>query len=138
VVFVQARPRPSCDGMPRSAVDAGLADVVAPAEQLPGRIIDYLKHAPLARSPIHPGRTRPRAPWRRCLSCPDPDRHDFSPYKKSTIYRRVERRMGLAQIDKIANLCPVSRENPQEMSCLSKELLIGVTVFFPRLPPGSN
>jgi two-component system CheB/CheR fusion protein len=38
VVFVQAPASAKFDGMPRSAIDAGLADVVAPAEELPGRI----------------------------------------------------------------------------------------------------
>jgi hypothetical protein len=60
--------------------------------------------------------------------------HDFSPYKKSTIYRRVERRMGLHQIDKIATYVRFLRENPQEIELLFKELLIGVTSFF-RDPP---
>src|SRR3989339_337151 len=44
VVFVQLPSSAKFDGMPRSAIDAGLADVVAPVEELPGRIIAYLKH----------------------------------------------------------------------------------------------
>jgi hypothetical protein len=47
VVFVQAPATAKFDGMPRSAVDAGLADVIAPVEELPGRIFAYLQHAPL-------------------------------------------------------------------------------------------
>ncbi len=37
--------------MPRSAIDAGLADVVAPVEELPGKIIAFLQHAPLIAEP---------------------------------------------------------------------------------------
>ena len=55
---------------------------------------------------------------------------DFSLYKKSTISRRVERRMGLHQIAKIADYVRYLRENPQESELLFKELLIGVTSFF--------
>src|SRR6202044_934152 len=51
-------------------------------------------------------------------------------YKKSTISRRVERRMGLHQITKIADYVRYLRENPQESELLFKELLIGVTSFF--------
>ncbi len=40
-------PRRNSTGMPRMAIDAGLADVVAPAEELPGKIIAHLKHLPL-------------------------------------------------------------------------------------------
>ena len=56
--------------------------------------------------------------------------HDFSLYKKTTVYRRIERRMGIHQIDKIADYVRYLRENPQEMELLFKELLIGVTSFF--------
>ena len=46
-VFVQTPTSAKFDSMPRMAIEAGLADVVAPAEQLPDKIIDYLKHSPL-------------------------------------------------------------------------------------------
>src|SRR6202043_2298656 len=45
VALVQEPASAKFDSMPRSAVDAGLADLVAPVEDLPGKIIDYLRHA---------------------------------------------------------------------------------------------
>ena len=45
--FVQAPDSAKFDGMPRSAIDAGLADVVAPVEELPARIAAYRQHVPL-------------------------------------------------------------------------------------------
>src|SRR6185503_4892680 len=56
--------------------------------------------------------------------------HDFSLYKKNTFARRVERRMGIHQIDKIADYVRYLQENSQELDLLFKELLIGVTNFF--------
>jgi two-component system CheB/CheR fusion protein len=56
--------------------------------------------------------------------------HDFSQYKRSTVYRRIERRMGLHQIDGIAGYLRYMQESPQETTLLFKELLIGVTNFF--------
>jgi hypothetical protein len=47
VVLVQDPATAKFDGMPRSAIDAGLADIVAPVEDLPGRIVAYLKRTPL-------------------------------------------------------------------------------------------
>src|SRR5450631_1567123 len=44
VVLVQEPASAKFDSMPRSAIEAGLADMVAPAEDLPGKIIDYLRH----------------------------------------------------------------------------------------------
>ena len=57
--------------------------------------------------------------------------HDFSLYKKTTVYRRIERRMGVHQIDGSPDYVALScKENPQEVDLLFKELLIGVTSFF--------
>ena len=56
--------------------------------------------------------------------------HDFSLYKKNTVYRRIERRMGIHQIDRIAAYVRYLQENSQEVELLFKELLIGVTSFF--------
>jgi chemotaxis methyl-accepting protein methylase len=56
--------------------------------------------------------------------------HDFSFYKRNTVYRRIERRMGLHQLDNIADYVKLLRESPQETQLLFNELLIGVTSFF--------
>jgi two-component system CheB/CheR fusion protein len=48
--FVQDPASAKFDGMPRSAIEAGLADIVAPAEALPQRIVSYL-HTPLLGAP---------------------------------------------------------------------------------------
>ena len=47
VVLVQEPATAKFDSMPRSAIDAGLADIVAPAEELPGKILAYLQRTPL-------------------------------------------------------------------------------------------
>src|SRR4051794_12124966 len=39
------------DGMPRSAIVSGLADIVARVEELPAKIIAYLKRTPLPHAP---------------------------------------------------------------------------------------
>ncbi len=54
----------------------------------------------------------------------------FSLYKKSTLSRRIERRMGLHKIKKVTDYVRYLRENSQESNLLFKELLIGVTSFF--------
>lgn len=47
VVLVQEPTTAKFDSMPRSAIDAGLADIVAPAGELPEKIQAYLKRTPL-------------------------------------------------------------------------------------------
>ena len=51
-------------------------------------------------------------------------------YKQNTFYRRIERRMGIHQIDRIGDYVRYLQENSQELDLLFKELLIGVTSFF--------
>src|SRR5208282_3909352 len=46
VVLVQEPATAKFDSMPRSAIDAGLADIVAPADELPGKILAYLQRTP--------------------------------------------------------------------------------------------
>ena len=131
VVFVQALASAKFDAMPRSVIDAGLADVVAPVEELAGKIGAYLAHAPVTKSrdqPL-PGKTLSGVE-KVCVLLRSQTGHDFSLYKHSTVYRRIERRMGLHQIDGIADYVRYLQESPQETQLLFKELLIGVTSFF--------
>jgi len=131
VVFVQDPATAKFDGMPRSAVDAGLADVVAPVEALPGRIIAYLHHVPLMAKPGLAEEDKGHSAFEKVvILLRSQTGHDFSLYKKNTIYRRIERRMGIHQIDRLTNYVRFLQENPQERELLFKELLIGITSFF--------
>ena len=131
LVLVQDPASAKFDSMPKSAVEAGLADIVAPVEELPGKILSYLSHA------LKITRTEPSlelkdqsALEKVLILLRSKTGHDFSMYKKSTVYRRVERRMGIHQIDRIANYSRYLQANPQEVELLFNELLIGVTSFF--------
>jgi len=131
-VFVQSTASAKFDGMPHSAIDAGLADVVAPVEELPGKIIAYLRHVPLlcVKTDLNQPANNQSALEKVVIILRAQTGHDFSLYKKNTIYRRIERRMGLHQLAKIADYVRFLREHPTEIALLFKELLIGVTSFF--------
>ncbi len=131
-VFVQDPASAKFDGMPRSAIDSGLADVVAPVNELPARIISYLQHVPRLTAKTEPEREEKNLSGleKVVLLLRAQTGHDFSAYKKSTMYRRIERRMGLHQLALIADYVHYLRENPHEATLLYKELLIGVTNFF--------
>ncbi len=130
-VFVQEPSSAKFDGMPSSAIEAGLADVVAPVEALPSKVIDYLKHKPLIDKDDPDIADITRSSFDKIMILlRSQTGHDFSSYKKTTVYRRVERRMGIHQIDKITDYVRFLQKNPQELELLFKELLIGVTSFF--------
>ena len=130
-VFVQEPASAKFDGMPRSAIDAGLADIIAPVEKLPSSIIGYLHHFPHFPKPdISHERKVNSALEKVVILLRNQTGHDFSLYKKNTVYRRIERRMGIHQIDKIIDYVHFLQGNPHETELLFKELLIGVTSFF--------
>ena len=131
VALVQDPSSAGFDGMPRSAIDAGVADIIAPADQLAEKIIAYLNHAPdipLAGPIIEERSLSSLAKIFVLLR--ERTGNDFSFYKKSSVYRRVERRMAIHQIDKISTYVRFLQANPGELDLLFHELLIGVTSFF--------
>lgn len=134
LVLVQDPASSKFDGMPQSAIGTSLVDIVAPANQLPLRIIDYFSHA---RRTITGALSQgiktdvQRSGFDKiCILLRARTGHDFSMYKKSTVYRRIERRMAIHQLGHIDDYVHYLRENPQEVDLLFKELLIGVTSFF--------
>ncbi len=119
------------DSMPRSAIDAGLADIVAIPQELPAKIVAYLQRTPLVRKADLPLEGKTKSALEEILVLlRSRSGHDFSLYKRNTIVRRIERRMGLHQIRKMATYVLYLQDNPQELDLLFKELLIGVTHFF--------
>lgn len=119
------------DSMPRSAIEAGVADIVAVPEALPARIVDYLQrpangmqHKTLKDAGIL------SALDKIIILIRDRSGNDFSLYKINTLHRRIERRMAVHQIATIEDYVLHLRGNPQELDLLLKELLIGVTSFF--------
>ena len=130
LVLVQEPGSAKFDSMPRSAIDAGLADLVAPAEDLPGKIIGFLRHS-LTIVKTEPLEEKDQSALEKVLILLRARTgHDFSMYKKNTVYRRIDRRMGIHKIDRIASYVRYLQENPQEVELLFRELLIGVTSFF--------
>ena len=130
-VFVQEPTNAKFDGMPRSAIEAGLADVIAKVDELPAKIIAINSHIPRITKLSQSDESKTSSSLEKILILlRSQTRHDFSQYKKSTVYRRIERRMSIHQIDKITTYVHLLQENPNELEFLFKELLIGVTSFF--------
>ena len=131
VVFVQEPASAKFNGMPNSAIEAGLADVIAPVEALPGKIKAFLQYAPLFAKPGFAAEDKSKSGIEKVIILLRAQTgHDFSLYKRTTVYRRVERRMSIHQIDKIGSYVRFLQENSQEVELLFRELLIGVTSFF--------
>ncbi len=119
------------DGMPRSAIGTGVVDNIAAAGELAGKLIQYGRHRPaLSQKPPTAQEEPASALGKVFVLLRAHGGNDFSCYKKSTIVRRMERRMGIHQFDSVARYARFLQENPHEVELLHKELLIGVTSFF--------
>jgi two-component system CheB/CheR fusion protein len=131
LALVQEPESAKFDSMPKSAIRAGLADLVAPAEELAGMILTRLSHAPIitASDPVLDD-TEQNSLEKIAILLRSKTGHDFSLYKKGTISRRIERRMQLHQIASILDYLRYLQRTPHELELLFKELLIGVTSFF--------
>src|SRR5262249_52166518 len=56
--------------------------------------------------------------------------HDFSKYKRSTVLRRIARRMQVTRADDLKEYYDVMRNSADEAQALLGDLLISVTTFF--------
>jgi two-component system, chemotaxis family, CheB/CheR fusion protein len=130
IVLVQEPDTARFDSMPRNAIASGLVDIVAPPNKLPSELIHFLKHIPVVRSTLNIEVKDKSALDKIIILLRTHTGNDFSLYKKNTVYRRIERRMGIHKIDEIFSYVHFLQENPKEVHILFKELMIGVTNFF--------
>jgi len=132
LVIVQEPETSKFDGMPRSALSTGIADYVLSPEDIPYQIMKYIKHPVIAKSVNEPPTPLKSEDHMAKIYQLLKNRFglDFTYYKKSTIYRRVERRLGIKQFSDLEDYVEFLKNNPGEMDSLYKELLIGVTKFF--------
>lgn len=136
IILVQDPATAAYDAMPRSAIDAGLADVVAAPEVLAKRL-DALP----ASTRVHPRSPKPDLDSSSAdgaksridtvlASVRAWTGHDFSQYKKSTLERRIQRRMNLRRVADVPGYVKLLEEDPEEIARLLSDLLIGVSQFF--------
>lgn len=132
LVLAQEAKTAKYDGMPSSAIATGLVDYVLPPGKMAEQLMAYARRPwsrPLPSVEAPEGRSRDLLQKIYALIRAQTG-HDFSLYKQNTILRRVEKRMNVHQIARLADYVAYLRENPQETEALFKELLIRVTNFF--------
>ena len=117
--------------MPAAAIAGGVVDKVLPPGQIAEAVREYARHVSKRRPvPDEPSPEEDEEIENVLAFLNSQVGHDFTPYKRATIYRRVVRRMGLHQIDSIGSYTQYLRSRPREAELLFKDLLIGVTSFF--------
>jgi two-component system CheB/CheR fusion protein len=117
--------RPRFAEMPSSAVAAGTVDLELPVETIPERIIGYVRN-----SGAFDAGQRGDALTTIFNLLHARTGHDFREYKDRTFQRRVQRRMQVVQTTKLEDYAHRLQSEPDEVSALFRDLLIGVTDFF--------
>jgi len=116
--------------MPHSAVDTGCVDFVLPPEAIAGelaRIARHLSSAPAVRKDAFPDPSRLPEVLQLLR---DSTGVDFTLYKTSTIFRRINRRMVLHKAEGLREYLQLLTSSPGELGSLHQDLLINVTSFF--------
>ncbi len=131
LVIVQDEASAQFDGMPMNAQATGAAHIVLSPEAIPDALRRYVsqKLSPeaIAEMDLPELGTGIGGIFKLLL---ETSGVDFSHYKGSTFRRRLQRRIDLRRLPGVEEYGEYLRNNPEEVSTLFIEMLIGVTQFF--------
>jgi len=133
VVMVQTPEEAEYPQMPESALATGIVDRSLPAAELAETLAEYRDQAGVIQlpdseealdEPEQSTLTKIFGELRRMTGL------DFSGYKRSTVLRRLERRLHLTGTETLGQYLDHLQSNSEEATALKKDLLITVTSFF--------
>ena len=144
VTLVQSPDEAEHEGMPRAAIETGVADIVLPVGDMPARLVDMWRNARSIQLPAGAGAAMPVKPEESAQAERDADdalfeimaqlrsrtHHDFRHYKRSTVLRRIERRLQVTSLPDLPAYSRYVRQHPEETQPLLQDMLISVTNFF--------
>jgi two-component system, chemotaxis family, CheB/CheR fusion protein len=129
IILVQDPNEAEYPSMPHSAIATGVADFVLPVQDLAMTLGELVQNKESA--------------WARRFHDFDEDLlrrvlahlrvrtgHDFSQYKRSTVLRRIARRLQVTRSNNLAEYYDFLRDSGEESQALLADLLISVTTFF--------
>ena len=145
ITFAQEPSSARFPSMPHNAIETGCVDFVLRPDRIARELARLSAHAylrPLGAPSTLPTEEAPEAPeevgtaaeedhlrriFRRLRSA-----HglDFTHYKRSTLRRRLERRMAVQKIDDRGDYAALIERDPTEAAALYQDFLIRVTGFF--------
>lgn len=131
LVIVQNPDSAKFDGMPRSAINTGLADFVLSPDGIVDEILNFSSYPTIIRPQENADLFSDEETFSRIYAVLKKNSGiDFTNYKRSTVLRRIERRMVVTHSAGLADYVKFLAANAEEASILVKEILIGVTNFF--------
>lgn len=133
ITFAQDPGSSKYDAMPRTAIDAGVIDLILPASEIAGELTSLGKHPYVARPSRLTDKTlgdTEDAFTKILILLRSAKGVDFSYYKKSTIMRRIDRRMAVNKTEDLEDYLELLQKKSDETHLLFSDILITVTRFF--------
>jgi two-component system CheB/CheR fusion protein len=129
IILVQDPTEAEYGSMPNSAIATGVADFVLPARDLALRLAELIA-LKQGQRPIELPHADEELLVRLLAHLRARTGHDFSKYKRSTVLRRIARRMQVTRSQTLSEYCDAVRDSSEEAQALLGDLLISVTTFF--------
>ena len=131
--FVQDPATATYDGMPRSALDAGVVDAALSPEEL-AMVLTRIGAHDYDRRTAETGNLSPLPDDEGIPGIIDlmfaSTGLDLSGYRRSTLARRIHRRMLLTGVDTLSDYLARLGGDPAELQSLYRDVLVNVTEFF--------
>ncbi|MEY2527449.1 MAG: two-component system, chemotaxis family, CheB/CheR fusion protein [Verrucomicrobiota bacterium] len=129
-VLVQDEGSAKFSGMPESAGATGLADYILPPAEMARELLKFIRHPFVARAKGAARKVGETSLHKILNLIREQTGIDFADYKQSTVVRRIERRIGIAQLNNPDAYLQFLQQSEQEVAALGRDLLINVTRFF--------
>ncbi|CAN5688517.1 hypothetical protein BH23GEM11_BH23GEM11_14370 [soil metagenome] len=151
VTIVQEPGEAEFAGMPQSAIGSRQVDLVLAAAKIPAELVRMKRAAPRIEAggieeepgsdmdPASPDEAEAAGEGRRgdaaalgeiFMELRTRTGHDFSHYKRSTVLRRITRRIRFTHLRTLPEYLDFVRSDPEEVRRLHRDLLISVSSFF--------
>ena len=129
ITFAQDEASAAYEGMPHSAVEAGVVDFVLPPDKIPQKLLELISI--IKGKDVEHIAQQDEDVFKQILSLLRIRKGtDFTYYKPSTIRRRILRRMAINKTEEPSVYLKYLREKKPEQDLLYQDLLIPVTDFF--------
>lgn len=130
MIMVQEPNESQFDGMPKSAINTGLVDYVLPVKDMGEELFNFLS-APAVFHFKDGDVAYDQSELMKILNYIDEQTGlDFREYKRSTLARRVARRVSVCKSRSLSEYYSYLTKTEGEVDTLYREFLIGVTKFF--------
>lgn len=131
IILVQDPETAEYKRMPESAIETGIVDFVSDIKLMPEKITNYVKRTFVFEQNEEDGEFSNETLFNEIIDILQAKtKNSFHYYRRNTLLRRIERRMGITNADDLKEYVGWLKENPKEAQALFKDLLIGVTGFF--------